>query len=40
MQNSNTDDKEAVAVFYRSRLYSELANENLKLHLKHQKMRL
>ena len=31
VQNSNIDDKEAVAAFYKSKLYAELANENLKL---------
>lgn len=31
LQNSNIDDKEAVSAFYESKLYSELAQENLKL---------
>ena len=31
VQNSNVDDKEAVSAFYRSKLYSELTNEDLKL---------
>lgn len=31
VQNSNVDDKEAISAFYRSKLYSELTNEDLKL---------
>lgn len=31
LQNSNIDDKEAVSAFYKSKLYSELAKEDLKL---------
>ena len=31
LRNSNIDDKEAVSAFYESKLYSELAQEDLKL---------
>lgn len=31
LQNSNLNEKTAVSAFYKSKLYSELANEDLKL---------